>query len=293
MRMLTGEARLSDRLTHGLVNRLFTAPPASHLRSIVASWSYREVEIDGVVHVPLLARPLQFVEWYLDEPFGLIDWETGARTKPPGYVVAVGAQTRRQLDLELGGTFRVFTMQLLPTAVHRLTGFAMHELTNGAVDAVSLFGPDTTVVLDRLRYARSFAECIAIGESFVTRRLAGARSWNSIDAVATQIRLHGAADLSVALRNSGLGARQFERRFLHAVGMPAATYLRVGRFHHALERKEREPHLRWADVAAEFGYYDQSHLARDAKALGGDAASRLLEQAAAVDETVIAMSQFS
>ncbi len=275
------------------MNRLFTAPPAAHLRSIVASWSYREVAIDGVVRRPLLARPLQFVEWYLDEPFGLIDSETGVRSKPPGHVVVVGAMTRRHVDLELSGTFRVFTMQLLPTAVHRLTGIAMHELTDTSVNAVLLFGSDATVVLERLRYARDMAECIAIAEHFITRRLTRVDSWNAIDAAATQIRLHGVVDLSARLRESGLGARQFERRFLNAVGMPAATYLRVGRFHHALERKEREPHARWADVAAEFGYYDQSHLARDAKALGGEAASRLLAQSAAIDETVIPMSEFS
>jgi AraC-like DNA-binding protein len=263
------------------------------MRSFVASWSYREVSIDGVVRRPLLARPLQIVEWYLDEPFGLIDRETGATTNPPGHVVAVGPMTRRQVDLALRGTFRVFTMQLLPTAIHRLTGFPMQELTDRAIDAVSLFGRDTEVMLDRLRYARGFRECIAIGEAFVTRRVAGLRSWDAIDNVATQIRLSGCADLALELRDSGLGVRQFERRFRVAVGMPAATYLRVSRFHHALERKEREPKLRWSDVAAEFGYYDQSHLARDAKALGGDAASRLVQQAMDNDETIIPMSEIS
>ncbi len=275
------------------MNRLIVAPPAPHLRSVVASWSYREVSIDGLVRVPLLARPLQLVEWYLDEPFGLIDRETGVASNPPGHVVAVGAMTCRQVDLALRGTFRVFTMQLLPTATHRITGLPMQELTDGALDAVSLFGHDTDVVLDRLRDARGFRERIGIAEAFITRRLAGLRSWDAIDDVATQIRLCGRADLAVALRGSGLSARQFERRFLAAVGMPAATYLRIGRFHHALERKEVQPHLRWADVAAEFGYYDQSHLARDAKALGGDAASRLLKQAADVDETVTPMSEIS
>jgi AraC-like DNA-binding protein len=272
---------------------LFTAPPAPHLRSVVASWSYREVSIDGIVRVPLLARPLQFVEWYLDEPFGLIDWETGVETNPPGHVVAVGAMTRRRVDLALRGAFRVFTMQLLPTAIHRLTGLPMRELTDNAIDAVSLFGRDAAVVLDRLRHARGLRECIGIVEGFITRRLAGVRSWDAIDNAATQIRLYGGVDLALALRDSGLSARQFERRFLAAVGMPAATYLRVGRFHHALERKEREPHVRWSDVAAEFGYYDQSHLARDAKALGGDAASRLLRLVADADETVTFVSEIS
>ncbi len=275
------------------MNRLLTAAPALHLRSVVASWSYREVSIDGVVRVPLFARALQFIEWYLDEPFLLIDWETGEQTKPPGHVAAVGAMTRRQVDLALCGTFRVFTMQLLPTAMHRLTGLPMQELTDSAIDAVALFGSDAAVMLDRLRYARGFRECIGIAEPFVTRRLAGLRSWDAIDTAAAQIRFSGGADLAVALRDSGLSARQFERRFLAAVGMPAATYLRVGRFHPALERKEREPQMRWSDVAAEFGYYDQSHLARDAKALGGEPASRLIQQAALVDESVVPMSEIS
>jgi hypothetical protein len=177
----------------GVVNRLFTAAPAPHLRSVVASWSYREVSFDEVVRVPLFARPLQFIEWYLDEPFALIDWETGERSNPPGRVAAVGAMTHRQVDLELSGTFRVFTMQLLPTAMHRLTGLPMQELTDGAIDAVELFGSDAAVMLDRLRYARGFRECIGIAEPFVMRRLAGLRAWDAIDDAAAHIRFSGAS----------------------------------------------------------------------------------------------------
>jgi hypothetical protein len=59
-----------------------------------------------------------------------------------------------------------------------------------------------------------------------------------------------------------------------------------------MERKEDHPSLRWTEIAAELGYFDQAHLVRDSKALAGDSAGRLLEQILAAGETT-EMSQIS
>jgi AraC-like DNA-binding protein len=63
-----------------------------------------------------------------------------------------------------------------------------------------------------------------------------------------------------------LSERQLERLFLDKVGIAPTLYARIRRFRSVLDCLEDpgtfEP-LRLADLAAEYGYTDQSHMARD------------------------------
>lgn len=71
-------------------------------------------------------------------------------------------------------------------------------------------------------------------------------------------RLATACDLSL---------RQFERRFGERVGIAPKTFCRVVRFQHALAALRRGPSGNLANLAAEFGFADQSHFIRDFKSL--------------------------
>lgn len=62
---------------------------------------------------------------------------------------------------------------------------------------------------------------------------------------------------------SGWSQRHFRRRFAAEVGLPPKDYGSLLRFSAALTAMTTRP---WHDpsaLAAEFGYYDQSHLTRD------------------------------
>ena len=62
---------------------------------------------------------------------------------------------------------------------------------------------------------------------------------------------------------------------------------RVMRFHHAMDRLQVEGGGRWAEIAADCGYYDQSHLHRDFRAYAGltpgEVEARLLPPGLGVD----------
>jgi AraC-like DNA-binding protein len=80
-----------------------------------------------------------------------------------------------------------------------------------------------------------------------------------------------------------LSARQLERRFRHATGIPPKLFGRMRRFQrvfHALEspdgRWAESPYGRWADVALRCGYYDQAHLIRDFRQFAGKPPAALL-----------------
>jgi AraC-like DNA-binding protein len=232
----------------------------------------------AVVRRPLPARPLHFIEFYLERPISLVAWETGRRVSPPGRSVVVGHHTRRMHDIELLGTYRTFTIHLVPTGLHRLTGIPMSEMTDLAVDAVDVLGRGADAVREELAAAESLLERVEIAQRFLARCAARIAPWHSIDDAARTIRWDAGARLADLVDASGFGVRQFERRFTAAIGMPPKTFLNLCRFHAAFECKERDPAATWAAIAADFGYYDQAHFVRDTKRFAGESAGLLLER---------------
>jgi AraC-like DNA-binding protein len=63
--------------------------------------------------------------------------------------------------------------------------------------------------------------------------------------------------------------RQFERRFMRAVGIPASLYLRITRFQEAVRLMKAGRIERLADIAYELGYTDQSHFIKDTREFTG------------------------
>ena len=61
----------------------------------------------------------------------------------------------------------------------------------------------------------------------------------------------------------GLTARTLQRLFQRYVGVSPKWVLRRYRLHEAAAALAREQHRPWAEVAADLGYFDQSHFIRD------------------------------
>lgn len=92
------------------------------------------------------------------------------------------------------------------------------------------------------------------------------------DAIAWMARAHSQADIESAAAIVGKSRRQFERTFVHAVGVSPKQFVSIVRFQHAL-RLMRRPHT-LADVACSAGYVDQSHMTHEFQRLAGAPPSR-------------------
>jgi AraC-like DNA-binding protein len=66
------------------------------------------------------------------------------------------------------------------------------------------------------------------------------------------------------------GERQLLRRFKAATGLTPKRYSRVRRFREAALMHLRVPRLTWSRIAAEVGYADHAHLAREFQAITGE-----------------------
>lgn len=73
--------------------------------------------------------------------------------------------------------------------------------------------------------------------------------------------------IALLAKTLGLSERTFERRFQIYIGTTPKKYARIVRLRNALFQRKKLSS--WADVAYETGYYDQSHLINDFKALYG------------------------
>jgi transcriptional regulator GlxA family with amidase domain len=91
------------------------------------------------------------------------------------------------------------------------------------------------------------------------------------------------AAVAASARAAGLSERQLRRRFERAVGYGPATLARVLRFQRFLHRANAPDSAGapLARLAAEAGYADQAHLARECRRLSGLPPSALLATGAA------------
>ena len=91
-----------------------------------------------------------------------------------------------------------------------------------------------------------------------------------IEASAGRLRVE---DLAAA---SGLSRQRVHELVRREVGLAPKTLARIHRFHRALALLRGRDAPPWAELAAECGYYDQSHLIRDVRAFAGCAPGELL-----------------
>lgn len=82
-------------------------------------------------------------------------------------------------------------------------------------------------------------------------------------AVLAIIAANGGAPVGELARSVGLSPRQFQRRFVDAVGLAPKVYSRIRRLRGSLGHLLEDRRVSWSVVAAELGYSDQAHLVRE------------------------------
>jgi len=193
-----------------------------------------------------------------------------------------GRTERQPLELVVGPTTR--HMSIAPTGAIRLVGVrfapggavpflsvAPQEVRDAAPSLADVASPLAGAVAERLAAAPSGAVGTVL-DAALGARLARARRLTDHRVLAS-VRAARAADrplrVDALMSLTGLGARQLERAFRDHVGFGPKTLCRLVRFQRVV--REIEPTMRpsWARLAAQHGYADQSHLAREFREFAG------------------------
>ena len=89
-------------------------------------------------------------------------------------------------------------------------------------------------------------------------------------------RRHGAVEIAHLASGHGVSTRQLERAFLEQVGVAPKIFGRLARLSHALDLRRKDAREEWASIALAAGFFDQSHMVRDFRALTGETPERFM-----------------
>lgn len=253
------------------------ALPHAALRPFVSDYRSRVGDVGPSLRIALQARAYVFLEFYFTTPHMLEIQQTGEREAAP-WSVAVGVSTFRRVDLLLSGRIEVFTIAFTPTGLHALFGMPMHLLTDVGIEADQLLGAQTARDLhDALAAASTLAERARIADDALLDRLATREIGSDAGLVASTAerirRRAGRGEVSALIATDLMPIRRFRRLFEERVGVTPKRYARIVRLNAAIAAKAADPARSWADVAHEFGWFDQAHMDKDFHALAGAAPS--------------------
>lgn len=174
-----------------------------------------------------------------------------------------------------GGSFVIDTAQhesvigvhFKPGGAFPFLGAPANELTNAHADLDHFWGRSASPLRERLCEAATPGERFRLLEEALTTRLLGRVKRHAAVAIALDAFERADATVRGVARYAGLSQRRFIRVFEAEVGLTPKLFCRVRRFQRAIALVRRSARPDWASLAATCGYFDQSHLIRDFRAL--------------------------
>jgi methylphosphotriester-DNA--protein-cysteine methyltransferase len=164
-------------------------------------------------------------------------------------------------------------------AASALLGVPAGELAGRAVPIDQLWSAEGTQALERMAETADAARRVALLEELLARRLSRGEATGQ-SAALEAVRLIAASGGQRALRDVaaavGVGERRLQQLFHLQVGLSPRTFSRLARLRGCLRALRRCPAAGWAEVAANAGFYDQSHLINEFRALCGMTPSEFL-----------------
>lgn len=236
-------------------------------------------------HFP--ATPLCSLSWWFTGCSYLLEssspGQMGRCTDPrrplPGRWIFGGPFTR-PVSSWCPGPVHGMMVLFLPDALHALTGLEPARFTDQLVDAADVLPPDWLAMCEQVQEAPDDARRMALLEDFLEPRWQACRPGRSLQA-------HRYADWvqhltqRAAVSGPGRSLRQLERRVKRWAGLPLRELRGMARseqaFFDAITAKVETGSIRWADVAADNGYADQSHLCRTTRRITGFSPEALRE----------------
>lgn len=242
------------------------AEPAAH-RGLPSPWLTMIVTLDEPLVIARHPDPLQ--------PASTHDFLLGGLHTAPALITHHGWQSGIQLALT-------------PLGARALLGLPAAELAGIDVEADDVLGRLAREVRERVLAAPDWAGRFAVLEEFLARRVRAAQApgrpvprpevsyaWDRLQ------QSYGTVSVADLAAETGWSARHLGEQFRAETGLSPKAGARVVRFDRARRRMMRQAaggRVVLAELAAECGYYDQAHLARDFRDLAGCPPSLLLAE---------------
>lgn len=173
-------------------------------------------------------------------------------------------------DLEYTGKINMISIVFQPAGVRAFFNLPIIRTNNLRLTPGDLEDKELSILENSLTSTEDDQICILLIEQFLLKRLTRLVEYNS-NRIETTIRLinSGQTDVTVLAGAACLSTKQFNRIFSEYVGSNPKQFSRTVRFQRALHILETQPQISLTALTYECGYYDQSHLIKEFKALSG------------------------
>lgn len=244
-----------------------TSVPAGAMREFAVPPALRDVVANVIGYREAITGDAELSERVLPDGAVRLMFELG---DVPAARVA-GASAAPVL-LRLRGRLHGFSITLRPGAATALLGLPAGELAGREIALADLWGQGGADWLPQLQEAASDEARVALVVAGLRARLRGVDSAavaTARSAAALMARSAGRLSVRELAAAAGLGERRLQQLFQLHVGLSPRGWGRLARMHECL-RLLREPvALPWTQLALDAGYYDQSHLINEFRALCG------------------------
>jgi AraC-like DNA-binding protein len=277
--------------------------PAEPLRRYVAAYTgYRQRGLAPARHRGLPSPYLTLI-FTLDEPL-TIEAHPDPGQPPGEFGTLLGGLHSVPALITHAGAQSGIQVALRPLGARALLGLPAGEIAALDLPAEAVLGGVCAELRDRVRAAAGWPERFAVLDEILLRRAglrgaglrsAGLRSaglgWvGSSPGIAPEVswawrqllRAGGALHVSELAAGTGWSGRHLTSRFRAEIGLTPKAAARVIRFDRARRLLVRKltagGDYLLADLAADCGYFDQAHLAREFRALAGCPPSQWLAE---------------
>lgn len=172
--------------------------------------------------------------------------------------------------IESDGRAECVQVDFTPLGAYRFFGGAVPDLTARMVGLDDILGRDGENLRARVAEAVGWQRRFEIVEDFVLRRAVHEPSPAVAFALETLWGRAGAIRIADIASDIGWSRKHLTRRFHNEIGVPPKTLAQMLRFHRACALARTDGTGGWAAIAADAGYADQAHLARDFRIFSGE-----------------------
>jgi AraC-like DNA-binding protein len=247
----------------------FQIKPSLILQPFIDCYALRIINSKDGILQPQYAQPQYYLSFILssDKFCNLIDASGKFQCKLSSTLCTI--YTEYQGCVLFQGIFILFSAVFKANGLLAIFNIPQKILINDMLPIEDIIGNDYRLLSEQLQSFKDINEMGACLNKYFERKLFYRKHKTYTTAIASVsniiLRSKGLASIDNLVSNVNMSLRNFERRFITEVGIPAKLYMRITRFHNAVLNKMQHPDKTWTDITYENGYYDQSHFIKDCR----------------------------
>lgn len=205
----------------------------------------------------------------------LLDCPEGEADRRMAPALVVGARSRYEI-VDTADMADLIGIVFEPGGFGIFAGDAVDLFSNCSIDLEAVWGGTARGLRDGLRELVTPDSRLRCLEGFlrnwIAPQLMRQGPWRSAE-VSFALQAFGcvaeAATVRDVARQIGWSERRFSQVFRESVGLSPVVWRRLQRFQRAVQQLHAGADVRWAELALDCGFYDQSHFANEFKAFSG------------------------